>query len=178
MAEHLAQPSDDRRTATHDADAPQNLIDFMSRDWIELRAGASAHPQTTRLQSRRDELSRSYPGEYLVVPAGREHVRANDTFFRFRTSTDFMYLMGAGEPGALLVMEPDGAAHRSILFVAPHNRGEKEFFTDRVHGELWVGRHRGIDESQVFYGVDRALPLQQISAYLAELRDAGHPLRV
>ena len=82
-----------------------------------------------------------------MIPAGRERVRANDTLFRFRPGTDFAYLMGAGEPGALLVLEPDGARHSTLLFVRAHNRGKAEFFTDRANGELWVGRHRGVDES-------------------------------
>ncbi len=177
MAEMRNAPADVHK-ASHDSDTPQNLIDFMSRDWIDVPTGASAHPQLTRLQSRRDELSRSFRGEYLVIPAGQEHARANDTNFRFRPSSDFAYLMGDGEPGALLVMQPDGASHRTMLFVPAHNRGQAEFFTDRAHGELWVGRHRGVEESQIYYGVDRALPLQQAASYLSEIRDAGYPVRV
>ncbi|HUA09241.1 MAG TPA: aminopeptidase P family protein [Candidatus Acidoferrales bacterium] len=162
----------------YDSETPQKLIDFMSGGWAEAPLRAGAHPQLARLESRRDELSRAFPGCYLVVPAGQEHVRANDTNFRFRTASDFAYLMGDGEPGALLVMEPEGAAHRTLLFVPEHNRGKAEFFTDRVYGELWVGRHRGLDESQIFFGVDRCLPLQEIRSYLDELTSGKHPVRV
>jgi Xaa-Pro aminopeptidase len=162
----------------YDPETPSALIDFMSGQWLERPLEASMHSQLARLHARRDALSRAFPGCYLVISAGQEHVRANDTHFRFRPSTEFAYLMGDGEPGALLVMEPSGASHRTLLFVAPHNRGEAEFFTDRVHGELWVGRHRGIDESQIYYGVDRTLPLQQIDGYLQELREAGHRMLV
>ena len=178
MAEHLRESTSDGRKAAHDSDTPQKLVEFMSRDWIDIPAGGVAHAQARRFQSRRGELSRSFPGEYLIIPAGQERVRANDTNFRFRPSSDFAYLMGDGEPGALLVMEPDGASHRSIVFVAAHNRGEKEFFADRVYGELWVGRHRGVDESRAYYGVDRAMPLAEIPGYLSELRGAGHTFRL
>ncbi|MDQ2866534.1 MAG: aminopeptidase P family protein [Candidatus Eremiobacteraeota bacterium] len=178
MEEHVVEPAGARNAASHDSDTPQNLIDFMSRDWIEVRSTANPHSQAARLRSRRDELSRSFPGEYLIVPAGEERTRANDTAFRFRPSSDFAYLLGDGEPGELLVMEPDGASHRSILFVSPHNRGRKEFFTDRVHGELWVGRHRGIDESRSYYGADRVLALDDTFAYLGDLRASNHPLRL
>jgi Xaa-Pro aminopeptidase len=105
-------------------------------------------------------------------------VRANDTNFRFRASSDFVYLMGDAETGGLLVMEPDGASHRTLLFAPPHNRGSADFFTDRVYGELWVGRHRGLDESQIYFGVDRCRPISEIAVYLEELRDANFPLRV
>ena len=56
--------------------------------------------------------------------------------------------MGDGEPDALLVLEPQGAGHRTLLFVREHNRGTREFFTDRTLGELWVGRHRGVDRER------------------------------
>ena len=164
--------------AAHDGDTPQRLVEFMSQGWLDAPLRAGAHPQLARLRSRRDALSRAYPGCYLVIPAGQEHVRANDTYFRFRPASDFAYLMGTGEPGALLVLEPDGASHRSLLFAPAHNRGQAEFFTDRVYGELWVGRHRGLDESQLFFGVDRCLPLQEVPAYLHELHESSHPVRV
>ncbi|MBV8636622.1 MAG: aminopeptidase P family protein [Candidatus Eremiobacteraeota bacterium] len=160
----------------YDAETPQALIDFMSRDWVDAPVRIGAHPQLARLQSRRDALSRAFPGRYIVVPAGHEKVRANDTYFRFRPSSDFAYLMGDGEPGSLLVMEPDGASHRTLLFAPEHNRGKAEFFTDRIYGELWVGRHRGLDESQIFYGVDRCRPLQQIDDYLQGLQTSNAPM--
>jgi Xaa-Pro aminopeptidase len=167
-----------RSKAAHDGDTPQRLIDFMSSGWLEAPLRAGAHPQLARLRSRRDALSRAYPGCYLVIPAGQEHVRANDTNFRFRLASDFAYLMGGGEPGALLILEPDGASHRSLLFAPAHNRGQAEFFTDRVYGELWVGRHRGLDESQLYFGVDYCRSLQEIPAYLGDLHSHHHPVRV
>lgn len=162
----------------YDPDTPAALVDFMAGGWVQQPLAAAAHPQLARLQARRAEISRAYPGVYIVVPAGREHVRANDTFFRFRPSSDFAYLMGGGEPGALLVLEPDGASHRSVLFVRAHNRGTPAFFTDRTHGELWVGRHRGVDESQLYYGVEICRPLEALVPYLRELGDTQHAVAV
>jgi Xaa-Pro aminopeptidase len=159
--------------AGHDPDTPAALVEFMSGGWIDRPPAADAHPQLGRLRERREALSRAYPGAYVIVPAGGEHVRANDTFFRFRTASDFAYLMGNGEPGALLVMEPDGASHRSRLFVNAHNRTSADGFTDRVHGELWIGRHRGVDESAIYYGAHAAQPLQSIAPYLKDLAATG-----
>ncbi|MBV8491122.1 MAG: aminopeptidase P family protein [Candidatus Eremiobacteraeota bacterium] len=160
--------------ASHDSETPQALIDFMATGWVERPLSAATHPQAARFAARREALSRAYPGTYLVVPAGGEKVRANDTYYRFRPSSDFAYLMGGGEPGAVLVLEPEGARHRTILFVNAHNRGTPAFFTDRVHGELWVGPHRGVDESQLYYGVDACRPLEKLSAYLEELSTSQH----
>jgi Xaa-Pro aminopeptidase len=145
----------------------------MATGWAERPLGAAKHPQAARIRQRREELSRAYPGTYLVVPAGEEQVRANDTFFRFRPSSDFAYLVGGGEPGATLVLEPNGSGHKSLLFARAHNRGQAEFFTDRLHGELWVGRHRGVDESQLYFGVDACRPIPAAAAYFEDLRRAG-----
>jgi Xaa-Pro aminopeptidase len=164
--------------AAHDPDTPEALIAFMSTGWLERPAVAAAHPQLERLRERRRALSAAYRGVHLIIPAGVEHVRANDTFFRFRPSSDFAYLMASGEPGGVLVFEPAGPEHRTLLFTHPHNRGTKEFFTDRVAGELWVGPHRGIEESRTYYGVDKCRPLDTLVPYLEELRAARHPLRV
>jgi Xaa-Pro aminopeptidase len=157
---------------------PASLVEFMGTGWIDRLSVAQPHPQAQRFAQRRAALSQAYRGTYAVVPAGPERVRANDTFFRFRTSSDFAYLVGNGEPGAVLVLEPDGGSHRSLLFVLDHNRGTPEFFTDRQAGELWVGRHRGVAESRTYYGVDDCRSLKQLAGYLDELRGANYPLRV
>jgi len=158
----------------YDPDTPQALIDFMATGWAAQPLSAAVHLQAERMRARREALSRAFPGTYLIVPAGQEHVRANDTYFRFRPSSDFAYLLGGGEPGAVLILEPHGAEHRSVLFAREHNRGKAAFFTDRQHGELWVGRHRGVDESQIYYGVDSCRSLATLQAYLDELEDSEH----
>ena len=160
--------------ASHDSGSPQALVEFMSNGWLDTPMSVSAVPHRDDYREHRRKLSEAFPDTYLVVPAGEEKVRANDTSYRFRPSSDFAYLVGPGEAGALLVMEPrEGGGHDSLLFVPPHNRGNAEFFTDRVYGELWVGRHRGVDESQLYYGVDRCRPIQDIQAYLDDLRIRG-----
>lgn len=163
--------------AAHDPDSPEALVRFMSGGWVEAPITVARVPQIERFKARRAALSQAFPDDALVIPAGEEKVRANDTNFRFRPSSDFAYLMGAGEAGSLLVIEPRSGSHESVLFVPPHNRGRAEFFTDRVHGELWVGRHRGVDESQLFFGVDRCRPIDDITSYLDELRARGARMR-
>jgi Xaa-Pro aminopeptidase len=163
--------------AAHDPETPQALVDFMSSGWLEAPITIARPKQTERFAERRAQLAREFPNAVLVVPAGEETVRSNDTNYRFRSSSDFAYLIGPGEAGSMLVLEPAGGSHQSVLFVPPHNRGDKAFFADRVHGELWVGRHRGVDESQLFFGVDRCRPLDQTERYLDELRSRGATIR-
>jgi Xaa-Pro aminopeptidase len=173
--ERPVQPAE----ASHDFTPPQALVDFMSSEWIDRAIAQDRHSEAVRFAARRDALSQAYPGTYLVLPAGRERVRANDTSFRFRPSSDFAYLTGdGGEPGAVLILEPQGRGHRSLLFVPEHNRGKAEFFTDRVYGELWVGRHRGVDESRIYYGVDECRPMGSLAEYLDELHGGNYPRRI
>ncbi len=163
--------------AAHDPDTPQALVDFMSSGWLEAPITVARPKQTERFAERRAQLARAFPDAVLVIPAGEETVRSNDTNYRFRSSSDFAYLVGPGEAGSTLVLEPASGSHQSVLFVPAHNRGDKAFFADRVHGELWVGRHRGVDESQLFFGVDRCRPMDQTKGYLDELRSRGATIR-
>jgi Xaa-Pro aminopeptidase len=173
---HPITPNAQLAKTAYDPETPPALIDFMSSGWIERPLTVASHPQAQRLRARRAALSHLYSGTYVLVPAGRQRVRANDTYFPFRPASDFVYLMGGGEPGALLVLEPSGGTHRSLLFAREHNRGRVEFFTDRVEGELWVGRHRGVDESQLYYDVDACRPLAELSAFLEQLSGGRDPV--
>lgn len=176
--ERNAPQTSETAQTSYDFQPPQALIDFMSRDWIDRPVKAVAHPETQRFAERRTALSQAYRGSFVLIPAGRERVRANDTAYRFRPSSDFAYLGGIGEPDEVMILEPDGAGHRSVFFVHDHNRGRAEFFTDRLAGELWIGPHRGVAESKTYYGADECRPLSEMEAYLDELRDAKHPLHV
>jgi len=178
MSERTADLPVEPNKTGYDFVPPAALVEFMTGEWIDRPFARDVHPQADRFARRRQTLGQAYRGVHLVIPAGRERVRANDTYFRFRPSSDFAYLVGGDEPGSLLVLEPDGASHRTVLFVPEHNRGKREFFTDRIYGELWVGRHRGVDESLVYYGVDECRPMQAIDEYLDALRGARHPVAI
>ena len=176
--ERNAPQTSETAQTSYDFQPPQALIDFMSHDWIDRPVRAAAHPEKQRFAERRASLSQAYRGSFVLVPAGRERVRANDTSFRFRPSSDFTYLGGIGEPGRTVNLEPDGAGHRSVFFVHDHNRGRAEFFTDRVAGELWIGPHRGVAESKTYYGADECRPSSELETYLDEICSAKHPLHV
>ena len=108
-AERNVAPPSELRQTSYDFVPPAALIEFMSSGWIDRPSQPQAHPQAGRFAQRRTALSPEYRGTYLIVSAGRERIRANDTIYRFRTSSDFAFLAGDGEPGSVLVLEPDGA---------------------------------------------------------------------
>ncbi len=100
------KPERKAHSTSYDSGTPQALVDFMATGWLDAPVTAAAIPQMEEYRARRRALSQAFPGEFLVIPSGTEKTRANDTNFRFRPSSDFAYLAGAGEPGGLLVLEP------------------------------------------------------------------------
>src|SRR5699024_5997837 len=83
---------------------------FMGSNWqqpqqIDYQPDASASYAAQRLLA----LSRQFPTDRLVIPAGAPKVRSNDTYYRFRPHSAFAHLTGLGvdhEPEAVFVMQP------------------------------------------------------------------------
>ncbi|MEO7327643.1 MAG: aminopeptidase P N-terminal domain-containing protein, partial [Minicystis sp.] len=179
-----AEPAPDAKPATHDTPPPKALLDLMITGWrpdsTEMPAPIEHHEA---FHVRRRALSRLFPGELLIVPTGHEKVRSNDTHFRFRPSSDFYYLTGSHEPDCVLVMVPrKKSGHDAHLFVEPNpGRSDATFFTDRVKGELWVGRgaRLGVPQSKARFAVHEASPLAELAALLEGYKDQGaKPFRV
>lgn len=136
--------------------------------------------------ARRAAVSRAFPGERLVIPAGELKVRSNDTDYRFRPHSAFAHLTGLGtdrEPGAVLVLEPiddDGepsGGHRATLFFKPRApRTDREFYADARYGEMWVGQRESLAELAAMCGIDCA-PVDELADALAK-NAAGTRIRL
>lgn len=165
--------------ASHDSDAPANLISFMLKSW---KPSSTKLPKPLKnaanFKKRREALSRRFPGEFLIIPTGHFKVRSNDDLYRFRPSSDFFYLTGNQEPDCVLVMLPEGESHRHVMFVEPNpGKTDPTFFTDRVKGELWEGARLGVENSAVFYGLEcRGLP--DVNSVLVEASKSQRGFRV
>ncbi|HEY6539069.1 MAG TPA: aminopeptidase P family protein [Candidatus Dormibacteraeota bacterium] len=164
--------------AAHDQAIPQALLDFMTTGWD----GAPPSPPdpisgTESYASRRERLSERFPGMLIVVPAGVERVRANDTNYRFRPGTDYLYLVGAGEADEVLVLEPKPeGGHRARVFTEPEADFTKsDFFADRAKGVLWVGAGRGLAATAAHLKVD-AQPIADLKGAISG-HDRGVVLR-
>src|SRR5687768_8750066 len=94
----------------------------MRTGWVEPAAASPQPlPVAPYAAKRRQQLSAAFPGEVLVVPAGRLVTRSNDTHYPFRPSSDATWLLGwTPEPEAVVTMIPtSGASHEAILFLRP-----------------------------------------------------------
>ena len=168
-------------TQSHDSAAPSNLLSFMLKGWKEEEQ-KTPRPlkHSTFCATRRKALSERFPGELLVVPAGTQKVRSNDTFYPFRPSSDFFYLTGNTEPDCVLALVPAGIGHRAVLFVDQAvGKTSPAFFTDRVKGELWVGKVHGVESSKSLYGISDVRGREELYPFLKSAKaEAARGYRV
>ncbi|MEU7485174.1 aminopeptidase P family protein [Streptomyces sp. NPDC042319] len=160
------------------------LADNMTSGWAdtELR-DLQPVEQAPHAAERRAALSRRFPGERLVIPAGNLKTRSNDTEYSFRAATEYVYLTGDQTDDSVLVLEPrDGGAegagstegHDATLYRLPRsNRENGEFWLNGM-GELWVGRRHSLTEAEVLYG----MPCKDVRELTAALTEATGPVRV
>jgi Xaa-Pro aminopeptidase len=164
---------------SYDTEPPPNLINFMLKGWKPMPRKTVPIKWARAFKERRRAISKMYPGEILIIPTGHEKVRSNDTYFRFRPSSDFFYLAGNAEPDCVLVMVPDSKTHREILFVEPNpGKTDKTFFTDRNKGELWVGPRLGVSESGTKFGFEDCRGLPELEGFLTKIVSQAKSFRL
>ncbi len=163
--------------AKHDRKPPQALLDFIVTGWDDPGpTDTGPIPGLELYEARRKALSERFPGLLVVVPSGVFKTRANDTEYRFRPGTDFLYLVGEGETDEVLVLEPDpGGGHRVRLYAEPEaDFKSTSFFTDR-NGAFWVGPRRGLQTTSSRFGLE-ARPLSELEQVIRS-HDRGVALR-
>jgi Xaa-Pro aminopeptidase len=154
------------RTESHDPDFPEKFLAFMRQGWRDTELPVTPRPEVPNHAKRRAALSAAFPGETLVIPTGRERVRANDTSYRFRPGSDFVYLTGDHDPDSVLVMRPNGSGHDAVLYMRPRSSRESDEFFRSRDGELWVGRRHTLAEKSTELGIETA-PLTELVDALA-----------
>jgi Xaa-Pro aminopeptidase len=102
------------------------------------------------------------PGAAAIFPGAPECVRSNDVEYLYRQNTDFEYLTGFREPGAVCVLLPGHPKEEYVLFVRPRDRER----------ETWTGRRAGIEGAIERFGASAAYSIeeldQRVLEYLAE----------
>jgi len=151
----------------HRAPSPRALVERFIENWGEQHLYSEVHPSTPFTKTRREILAAKFPAKTLVIPTGNLKVRANDTDYRFRPSSDFFYLTSCHEPDCVLVISPDKGA---TLYISPRrDSSTHDFFSDSRYGELWVGPRHGVDEAAVHYEIQTA-PLDSLESDLKGLK--------
>ena len=107
------------------------------------------------LASRRARVMEAMGGGVMLLPASTELIRSADTHFPFRQDSDFAWLTGFPEPGAIAVLAP-GAEQPFALFVPPH---------DPLHA-IWVGPRAGVEGAVADYDATVAHPIGDLEKEL------------
>ncbi|MEV8524514.1 MULTISPECIES: aminopeptidase P family protein [unclassified Streptomyces] len=151
------------------------LAENMKSGWAdtELR-DLEPIAQAGRTADRRAALSKRFPGERLVIPAGNLKTRSNDTEYSFRAATEYAYLTGDQTEDGVLVLEPKGDGHEATLYLLPRSNRENGEFWLSGQGELWVGRRHSLSEAERLLGI----PAKDVRELAAALTEATGPVRV
>ncbi|WP_194927633.1 aminopeptidase P family protein [Catenulispora pinisilvae] len=163
-------------TGSHDLPVTDALAAFMATQWAPSPLPDPGPVPASRWTGRRREaVSARFPGERLIVPAGVEKLRSNDTYWHYRPHSAFAHLTGSQLLEAVLVFEPNGSGHDAILFA--HDRSSRdngEAFRDRRLGEMWEGRRPSLSESSELYGITT----ENLNRLSDKLSGAAIPTRV
>jgi Xaa-Pro aminopeptidase len=115
--------------------------------------------QLTEFMRRMDQKS------VAIIPSAREATRSNDTAYRFRQDSDFLYLTGFEEPEAIAVIAP-AREHKFTMFLRPRD----------PEREIWDGRRAGIEGAKSEYGADEAFPIVEFDEKLHDILDGAQNL--
>lgn len=108
---------------------------------------------------RRELMALMEPGSIAILPSASRQVRNGDVEYYFRQNSDFHYLTGFDEPGAVVVIVPGREYGECILFCR-----ERE----AAH-EMWHGKVTGPERAMQLYGMDDAFPNSDIDDILPGL---------
>ncbi len=151
-----AQPVTNRK-----APFPQGFLDTIGAGWATRPESLPAlRAQAPYAQARRQKVSRAFPGERLIVPAGGLKQRSNDTDYPFRAHSAFAHLTAWEndcEPDSVLVFEPTDAGHDVTLYFRERaDRTTSEFYSDAQIGEFWIGPRPSLAQTAAELGITTA----------------------
>lgn len=136
----------------------QVFKEFITKHWdVSSKENINISPSAPYTAKRRTAISKIFPGERIIIPAGDLKQRSNDTDYHFRPNSCFSHLTGLGEnqePEAVLILEPtkigegdNGGNHIATLFFKPASGKETdEFYSNARYGEFWVGKRPTLEQ--------------------------------
>jgi Xaa-Pro aminopeptidase len=110
-------------------------------------------------------MRRMAPGSVAIIAGAHDTRRSNDTHYRFRQDSDFLYLTGFEEPDSLAVIQADKDP-KYTLFVRPRD----------PEREIWDGRRAGVEGAKSEFGAHEALPVEEFGSKLTEYLDGAEIL--
>ncbi len=115
--------------------------------------------QTEYAKRRARIFAKLASGSLAILPASEEQHRNGDVNHPFRQSSDFYYLTGFSEPGAILVLLKTQHENRFILFCKP-------FCAEQA---IWTGPSAGLEGAVAQFGADEAYALASLDEKMPAL---------
>lgn len=122
-----------------------------------MREGAPLDAEIFR--RRRERFLEGIGGGVAILCAAPQLLKSRDTEVRYRQDSDFYYLTGFPEPGAVAVLSAADEARRFTLFVRPRD----------PEREAWNGPRAGVEGAQLRFGADAAHPVDELDTHLRDL---------
>jgi Xaa-Pro aminopeptidase len=110
-------------------------------------------------------IKRMPENSVAIIPSSLEATRSNDTHYRYRQSSDLLYLTGFDEPESIAVIAPS-AEKPYTLFVRPRD----------PEREVWDGRRAGVEGARAEFGADEAFPIEEFKEKLADILNGAQNL--
>ncbi len=127
---------------------------------VDLAPGPAPQLPMEAFAARRERVAAALDDEdILVVATHSETTYSNDVHHPFRPHSDFWYLTGFSEPGAILTLGSDG---RSDIWMRPRE----------PTAEVWNGRRLGLERAGLL-GIDHAHDIKDTEALHQRLHGAG-----
>ncbi len=133
-----------------------------------LQLGAAVSPE---FAERREKWRKANPDGILVLFGAKE---SEDLHYGFFQETNFLYLTGWEEPGAILILTPEPDKDEPGLVERAREPREILFLPQRVPSEeKWTGRKLGPSDENVAQvtGFAKVLPAEQFESQLRALLD-------
>lgn len=115
------------------------------------------------LARRRQRFLEQLGGAAAVIPGAALVTHHADVEHGFRQNSDFWYLTGFDEPGAVALFLPHRPETPFVLFVEPKDAG----------AEVWNGFRWGCEGAVSHFGADQAHPRAELAERLAEYLDGA-----
>jgi Xaa-Pro aminopeptidase len=117
-------------------------------------------------RARRERFLASIGNGVAVLAAAPELLKSRDTEILYRQNSDFFYLTGFLEPGAMAVLTPHDPEHRFTLFVRPRD----------PERETWTGKRAGVEGARDRFGADAAYDVAELDKRLKALVEPADAL--
>ncbi|MDQ2818757.1 MAG: aminopeptidase P N-terminal domain-containing protein [Candidatus Eremiobacteraeota bacterium] len=115
---------------------------------------------------RREAFVAKIGDAVAVFPSAPRSIRSHDTEHEYRQDSDFFFLSGFEEPDSVLVLAPNHATLKSVLFVRPRD----------AERERWEGQRAGVEGAASRCLVDAAYPIDELEERLPELLSSADTL--